>query len=84
MFQEAIKALTDFRNKHLGIAARYIIIPSKAVYEGKRANLASSSSKLQSSEKEAELTGTGGTTLIPFLKQARDETLMTGAAVLVA
>lgn len=70
------EALGSFRDKHIQIVTRYIILPSKQaqpVTDNLRQNLASASSK-NSSDKE--LTGTGGTTLVPFLKEARDETII--------
>lgn len=93
----AIKTLTEFRNKHLGIITSYIVIPSKKPWTGlgggeekKVVNLATSSTKQQSEKKKAgngedtadkELTGTGGTALLPFLKQSRDETMECGELV---
>lgn len=69
----ATEALSDFRNKHIKIVTRYIVLPSKQPWKGPaRQNLASSSSATK------VLTGTGGTLLMPFLKQARDETTDTG------
>ena len=113
-FQDATRAVAAFRNKHLQIVARYIVIPSRQpvpehlmrkrlVLDGEDGekkdvdgeklvvNLASVSSGLQrgkgSEDGEGEkregqggpeLTGTGGTALLPFLKQTRDETLKAG------
>ncbi|CEJ94310.1 hypothetical protein VHEMI09851 [[Torrubiella] hemipterigena] len=75
-FTAATDTLTNFRNKHIQIVTRYIILPSKQPWTGKSLqNLASSSSKSASSE---ELTGTGGTPLVAFLKQSRDETAAAG------
>lgn len=71
----ATETLTDFRNKHIKIVTRYIILPSKQPWRGTKQNLASSSS---TSKESTELTGTGGTALLPFLKQARDETSKAG------
>ncbi|KAK5987061.1 Indoleamine 2,3-dioxygenase nanC [Cladobotryum mycophilum] len=73
-YTAATEALSNFRNKHIQIVTRYIILPSKQPWSGSRQNLASSSS----ARKGEELTGTGGTTLVPFLKQARDETVEAG------
>ncbi|KAI1087930.1 IDO-domain-containing protein [Rostrohypoxylon terebratum] len=70
-FQDATKALGDFRNKHMQLVARYIIVPSRKQSQVPATNLAAVRS-------ERELTGTGGTALIPFLKQTRDETYMAG------
>ncbi|KJZ75491.1 hypothetical protein HIM_05187 [Hirsutella minnesotensis 3608] len=93
-FVAATQALSSFRDKHIQIVARYIILPSKQtrpmqprVAQGatngptavttpkRRQNLASSSSADMADD---ELTGTGGTKLVPFLKQARDETCQAG------
>ncbi|RGP71787.1 indoleamine 2,3-dioxygenase [Fusarium sporotrichioides] len=76
VFSAATDALTVFRNKHIQIVTRYIILPSRQgnVTKGPQ-NLASSSLK---KGREEELTGTGGTTLVPFLKQSRDETSEAG------
>ncbi|KAF7538207.1 hypothetical protein G7Z17_g12690 [Cylindrodendrum hubeiense] len=74
-FKAATEALTIFRTKHIGIVTRYIILPSKQAAMGGRQNLASASS---SKKEEKELTGTGGTVLVPFLKQSRDETAEAG------
>ena len=75
-YTEATEALSEFRNKHIQIVTRYIILPSKKPFTGgKTQNLASSSSK---NVKTEELVGTGGTTLMPFLKKARDETSQAG------
>ncbi|KAM7183168.1 Indoleamine 2,3-dioxygenase [Rhypophila sp. PSN 637] len=138
-FRTATKALAEFRNKHLQLVTRYIIIPSRQksqVYVNAEAgqkdgvaneqggttirgvvNLATASTSLMANgdnnqkdrirhgseaEREVgdvttvdckeshtartrkgschqpELTGTGGTALLPFLKQSRDESLLAG------
>ncbi|OAA50154.1 indoleamine 2,3-dioxygenase [Beauveria brongniartii RCEF 3172] len=76
-YADASAALTAFRQKHISIVTRYIILPSKKPWQGKRGkqNLASSSSTSQSDD---QLTGTGGTALVPFLRKARDETTEAG------
>lgn len=76
-YTAATTALTAFRQKHISIVTRYIIIPSKQPWQGKdgRQNLASSSS---TSKDDEQLTGTGGTALVPFLRKARDETTEAG------
>ncbi|KAM7218321.1 Indoleamine 2,3-dioxygenase [Rhypophila decipiens] len=130
-FKTATKALAEFRNKHLQLVTRYIIIPSRQQSQvhvnaeaGQKdgvaneqggttikgvANIATASTSLMangdrhrseaegevgdvttvdckeshntakgSSHHHPELTGTGGTALLPFLKQSRDETLLAG------
>jgi indoleamine 2,3-dioxygenase len=71
-YQEAIEALSAFRGIHMQIVARYIIIPSRQASKPGRMNLAVASQKA-AMDKNA-LTGTGGTDLVPFLKQTREET----------
>lgn len=95
-YTAAIKALTEFRNKHLGIIASYIVVPSKKTWHPSQhgskttttTNLATASTLQQRERREAggeaadkELTGTGGTALLPFLKQSRDETAECGEQV---
>ncbi|KAK8070053.1 Indoleamine 2-3-dioxygenase [Apiospora phragmitis] len=88
----ATEALGGLRNKHIQVVTRYIILPARRAAremletenEGekalKRQNLATSSAvnSQGSAAEEPELRGTGGTTLIPFLKQSRDETFEAG------
>ena len=78
-YNSAIATLTAFRDKHIKIVTRYIILPSKAPPlnrpKMRNLNLAIASTLKHSNglEKPA-LQGTGGTKLMPFLKQTRDET----------
>ncbi|KAI1323306.1 IDO-domain-containing protein [Xylariaceae sp. FL0255] len=79
-YQEATKALGDFRNGHMQLVTRYIIVPSRKPMPSastRELNLATVSSR---SIHTNELTGTGGTALIPFLRTIRDETYQTGEA----
>jgi indoleamine 2,3-dioxygenase len=77
-FNDAIAALSGFRDKHIALVTRFIIIPSrtkKPENTVNRRDLASASSQLASKKPQTqELIGTGGTKLIPFLKTTRDET----------
>lgn len=78
-YDACLAMLSAFRDKHIAIVTRYIITPSKQIRARSRSrspeatrqrmNLAIASRKNQQNQ-----TGTGGTALIPFLKQARDET----------
>lgn len=84
-FQTATRALAEFRNKHLQMVTRYIIIPSRQPNGSQGVNLATVSSRLKAPSAAGgvqtsggELTGTGGTALLPFLKQSRDETFQAG------
>lgn len=69
----AVKELESFRDIHIQIVARYIIRPSRQrISTGHRGvNLAIASA---GPDVRKDLHGTGGTELLPFLKQSRDET----------
>lgn len=73
IYNLAVSKLAAFRDIHIQIAARYIIGPSRKPLPALREciNLATASSNRSSM---AGLSGTGGTDLMPFLKQSRDET----------
>ncbi|KAE8444203.1 hypothetical protein EG329_000800 [Mollisiaceae sp. DMI_Dod_QoI] len=72
-YNVAVEELKKFRDIHIGIVTRYIIIPSKqhSSTGNSGLNLAVASANPASTR---ELHGTGGTQLLPFLKQSRDET----------
>ena len=86
-YDSCLAMLRGFRDKHIQIVSRYIIIQAKNAKKAntetpgligkvisndtataQKANLASTEATKKG------LTGTGGTALIPFLKQTRDET----------
>lgn len=88
-FDASLAMLSALRDKHIQIVSRYIIIQSAAAkkrseaesgkdqkHGEKRVDIAhrpKSNDKDKDGEKKG-LKGTGGSTLIPFLRQARDET----------
>ncbi|CAK4032015.1 Indoleamine 2,3-dioxygenase [Lecanosticta acicola] len=87
-FDACLAMLSTFRDKHIQIVSRYIIVQSAAAKkreseqkpsgeQSKKVNLAHRSKPVSTdgkNEGKEDLTGTGGTSLIPFLRQARDET----------
>jgi indoleamine 2,3-dioxygenase len=91
-YDACLAMLRVFRDKHIQMVTRYIIIKARETRSHSRStssnsapkavNIASASSQKfdHKDGKEAavpaarNLRGTGGTALIPFLKQARDET----------
>ncbi|KAF4618121.1 hypothetical protein G7Y89_g14988 [Cudoniella acicularis] len=75
-FNFAVIELEKFRDIHIQIVTRYIITPSTkaAPNSGGGLNLAIASSAKKDTK---GLHGTGGTELLPFLRQSRDETRYT-------
>ncbi|KAF2503240.1 indoleamine 2,3-dioxygenase family protein [Lophium mytilinum] len=81
-FDACLAMLRALRDKHIQMVSRYIIVKSRESRSHsrsisprhvapKRTNLATTS---HGGDGGGRLRGTGGTALIPFLKQARDET----------
>lgn len=83
-YNAAVQALTSLRDKHMQLVARYILLAAKvqpASNLNGRVNLATATSKIKESgpvEESKEYHGTGGTELMPFLKQTRDATRAAG------
>lgn len=72
-YDACLAMLKLFRDKHIQIVTRYIVL------QAKKTNTMGSSGTLRSGlakkkKQGAEEKGTGGTSLLPFLKQCRDET----------
>ncbi|CDR45352.1 CYFA0S17e02256g1_1 [Cyberlindnera fabianii] len=76
-YDASVAMLKAFRDKHIQIVTRYIILQAGAFKKsGSKNTLRSGISK--TAEKKDQK-GTGGTALMPFLKQCRDETGDTAA-----
>jgi len=78
-YNTAAMTLGSFRDIHIQLVSRYIIMASKTKPlddHAKKTNLATATAKhTRSTEKhKVSLTGTGGTDLIPFLRRTRDTT----------
>ncbi|EME87686.1 uncharacterized protein MYCFIDRAFT_48024 [Pseudocercospora fijiensis CIRAD86] len=84
-FDACIAVLSDFRDRHIQMVTRYIIIKSREAKSAesekdvemtsKKINLAMRpKDEKEGEQSKRDLKGTGGTSLIPFLRQARDET----------
>lgn len=85
-YDACLGMLRSLRDKHIQIVSRYIIVKSRETRSNSQSlgpreslrmqNLATASHKTAQDTRPGskKLRGTGGTALIPFLKQARDET----------
>jgi indoleamine 2,3-dioxygenase len=84
-YDACLAMLRAFRDKHINIVSRYIIIKSRESrslsrskspeVHRRKVDIATASRQNKNDETgKKKLKGTGGTALIPFLKQARDET----------
>ncbi|KAI1455555.1 Indoleamine 2,3-dioxygenase [Annulohypoxylon moriforme] len=83
-YDACLAMLRAFRDIHIAIVTRYIILPSRENRARSRSrspevvrnrqNLPTNLATASQNEKHKKVKGTGGTALIPFLKQARDET----------
>ena len=85
-YDACLAMLRAFRDKHIQMVSRYIIVKSRETRSNSqslsardapkidRVNLANRKDSHGEDGKKGSLRGTGGTALIPFLKQARDET----------
>ncbi|KAM6486010.1 indoleamine 2,3-dioxygenase [Trichoderma sp. SZMC 28011] len=71
----AADQLCEFRSIHIQIVTRYIILPSKKqLKDGSRRNVASPAVCGTENAANDTMIGTGGTRLISFLKETRDNT----------
>lgn len=69
-YDACLAMMKAFRDKHIRIVTRYIVLQAK-----KAPKLGSTSThRLGLAKQKKEERGTGGTSLLPFLKQCRDET----------
>lgn len=66
-FNMCLESLVAFRNKHVQMVSRYIVVPSRAPSKAFRNNN-------ESVIINGAVKGTGGTAPVEFLKQVRDET----------
>lgn len=75
-YNSAVTMMKQFRDGHIQLVTRYIIIQARNAQKctlpnSKTPKIGLANAKFQ---KSSELRGTGGTELIPFLKRCRDET----------
>lgn len=81
-YDACLSMLRTMRDKHIQMVSRYIIVQSRESQRQTRSTSPRNSGAMnlanvrqdKSDKSDKKLRGTGGTALIPFLKQARDET----------
>lgn len=82
-YDASVAMLKTFRDKHIRIVTRYIVIQAQKEHNMGSANVQKSTLRAglakAENNKDNVLRGTGGTALLPFLKQCRDETGNTAA-----
>ncbi|KAG9247065.1 Indoleamine 2,3-dioxygenase [Calycina marina] len=71
-YNDAVISLSKLRDNHIRLVTRYIVMPARK--SSANAMTGGLNLAVVSSGKNDVLSGTGGTQLIPFLKQSRDET----------
>ncbi|AET39677.1 dioxygenase BNA2 Ecym_4655 [Eremothecium cymbalariae DBVPG len=73
-YDACIASLKSFRDKHIQIVTRFILLPSRKAPHVQTAGRSTLRVGLAKSSSNIDQVGTGGTSIIPFLKQCRDET----------
>ncbi|TPX55431.1 hypothetical protein PhCBS80983_g05331 [Powellomyces hirtus] len=73
VFNECVLEMRTFRDRHLQIVATYIVLQAKKKKEVGHFDRPPASQSVRVRQ-SLQARGTGGTDLIPFLKQSRDET----------
>lgn len=75
-YEDCIQQLRSWRGKHIAVVSKYIVQPARLAAQGALSDatetMAGNAVEQQPGE---ELQGSGGSALIPFLKQSRDETV---------
>lgn len=81
-YDASVAMLKIFRDKHIRIVTRYIVIQAQKEHNMGSENVQKNTLRAglaKNQNKDNVLRGTGGTALLPFLKQCRDETGNTAA-----
>ena len=74
-YNGCLQELASWRSRHIGVVTTHIVTPSRNEQrEGRKPDPEEVTDGL-SVQDESKLKGTGGSPLIPFLKQAKQETL---------
>lgn len=71
-YDACLAMLRAFRDKHIQVVSRFIVIQAREAQRNKAVGSHTKREGLAAAKNKSR--GTGGTALLPFLKQARDET----------
>lgn len=71
-YNECIAQLRSWRGSHIAVVSKYVVRPARLA-QGTVEQKDATDESLET-EKDDGLTGTGGSALIPFLKQSKEET----------
>lgn len=74
-YNSCLKQLAAWRSKHIGVVTTHIVTPARKLAPSAQRPLPEEVREGLSVKDEAELQGTGGSALIPFLKQTRLDTV---------
>ena len=77
IYDECIKQLFVWRGNHIALVSKYIVRPAREAETAARVDKIEVNDAAET-DKKLELQGTGGSALIPFLRQARDDTVGIG------
>lgn len=73
VFNECLQQLKSWRGRHIAIVSKYIVQTARQAEKAAQVDKVEKSGPVDT-DKEWELQGTGGSALIPFLRQAKDDT----------
>jgi indoleamine 2,3-dioxygenase len=81
-YNGCLKELSAWRSRHIGVVTTHIVTPArKAQVQSQIRSVDPVNDRLRTTA-DSELQGTGGSALIPFLKQAKEETLDSCVSIL--
>lgn len=74
-YNECLKQLRQWRSSHIAVVSKYIVRPARLSTDSNQHTAVEDIEKASLGSDDANsLQGTGGSALIPFLRQSRDET----------
>ena len=73
-YDDCLRRLRSWRGKYIAVVSKYIVQPAREAERVAKVDKIEVNGPAETDE-EWELQGTGGSALIPFLRQARDDTV---------